>query len=535
MGDDEPRKRMRLSKDASASLAGQCNDCGSMSLIQSGGDEYCGDCGAVVDSVILTSDYSYEAREEQNNYIRFKQHIDESDPGDVRFHNAWNQSMIKEAHVMIGGICTNLGQNGIVDRTRVIFDKSVKGLMKAKAKVVFGRNTVIRISACIYIAAQEDNRVVNLVDIARATHTSVFIIGREVKRTLRSLNMRFFESDPLLRAESSANRVFGFVLKTRDDTEMRKHTLDCISVSAKIGRLFPAQLLDFLSVREHLRPKLVEMTGLIMEFCRSCLLHTGMNPNTLACTAVAMGIEHIYVSCEDTDECALKRNQREVIFKFVSLSNGASHHTISRHVSATQKALIEASKTVPWLSGMKLTADSVSLHTADIVFCYGQARSWLFSLNPETPNDDVPAVVSTSTKVKSNMAEDTISGIPDLISKLSKAPSFARAETQREHRIKLLDKCNKNLLENSRDSNKGDDDRETVVIRKLQKLGVNRDTLLTMPIHTLEQIFSATARSRNLDGNAETLDLPTVGPEDMSEDEVRLYLHSEHNQENAAD
>ncbi|KAJ2775041.1 hypothetical protein IWQ57_000562 [Coemansia nantahalensis] len=482
-----------------------CSDCGGTALLWSGGDEYCSECGAVLDSVLLTADSEHVPEgEEHRNYVPHLRRANKSDPGDVRFHKTWNRGMTAEAHRSIGALCAALGMAGLGERSQRIFDDSVRALMGGGARVVFGRWTAARVCACVYVAAREAGRVLGLVDIAREARVGVFLVGREVKRAAAALGMQLPQPDPLLQAETAVNRLVGLATTARRDPALEAEVVAAVAAAARAAqKQLPAQLLAFLAGDPQLRPALVEATGALMEFDRACSRHTGVNPNTLVCAALALAVEHAYAASEHSDGRALKQGHRDVVIRLVALRNGAGHSTVAQHMAAMQKALVQASSAVPWLAGMSITRNSVAAHALDIAFCYGQAQSWVFSVRA-SPDADAPA------------AGNAVSALPGLLAALDKAPSFARAETRREHRARILD---------ADAPPPAAGDREAAVVGRLCALGVARDALLALPLATLEQMLPAAARAHALtDAARSRLDLPTVTAADMSDGEVDAYL-----------
>ncbi|KAJ2631152.1 hypothetical protein GGF44_003988, partial [Coemansia sp. RSA 1694] len=492
---------------AAATNGSICPECAGTEIHTGGGEEYCGDCGAVVNSIILTSNHSYDSeRQFGSNYIRLPAHRDNSDPASVRFHSRWSQDMVKQARSSISLACGSLGLSGLAERAERIFVDCSKRLMSPCLQVkagVFGRNGLLRAVASVYIAALEANKALSLVDVAAATRLSVFAIGNAAKDVLSLLDMQLPLADPLLRIERAVNRVFGCALKSRTDTEERRNTMSHITGSAKAALGFPGQLLEFLAANEALRPKLIEVSGQVMAFEQQCSRHAGFNPGTLVCSAVAMGIEHLFVTAPDTEAGMLKRCQREVICRLAAFLNGSGQRTILRHVATLQQELVKASKATPWLAQTAITADTVAVYLAEILFCYEKTRSWLFGLRPEAP-------VAPELEMRS------------LVADLTNPPSFARAQCTRERRHAILAADNNDSATDKR-SNCG----EEAAIKRLHQLGVDHDALLTLPLHTLEDIAPAVVRSRHLqDDRRQQLDAPTVGPEDMSEEEVGEYLRA---------
>ncbi|KAJ2684527.1 hypothetical protein H4R19_006884, partial [Coemansia spiralis] len=300
--------------------------------------------------------------------------------------------MAAEAHRSIGTLCATLGMHGLAERCQHIFDDAVRARMGAGARIAFGAGTAARVCACVYIGAREAGRALGLVDIAREAHVSVFLVGREVKHVLAALDMCLALPDPLLQAETAVNRLVGMATTARRDPALEGEILATVAATTKAAQRLPAQLLWFLADDPQLRPALVEATGALMEFDRACSRHTGVNPNTLICTALAIAVEHTFATSEHTDGRALKQGHRDVIIRLVALRNGAGHTTIAHHMAATQAALVQASAAVPWLVGMPITRNTVAVHALDIAFCYGQAQSWMFSMRAEPARDaDQPA------------------------------------------------------------------------------------------------------------------------------------------------
>ncbi|KAJ2553960.1 transcription factor TFIIIB subunit brf1 [Coemansia sp. RSA 1933] len=492
---------------------GRCKECRSTNVISSSGDEYCGDCGAVLESVILTTSYSYEAEHgnEGITYVRMPTHVNTDDPASVRLHNKWSRGMIRQATEQLTGACRQLGlPSGVEQRAKYLFVESTKRLMESGCEWVFGRRTGVRVAACVYIAGLESGRPVTLVDVAGAAQTSVYAIGHETKQTLTMLELKLPLLDPLLRVEQAVNRVFGGVLKSEADSQ-RTEIADQVSGNAKGARTFALRLVDFVADGEQRRTQAIEVAGQVLAFDQLCSRATGTNPNTLVCSAVAMSLEHLYVCAAHTEEDMLRRSQREVIFRLVTLFNGAGQHTVLRHVTATQKALIEAGKTAPWLTGIKLTIDTVAVHLEGILFCYEQARALLFAIH-EKQNPEASSLEGF---------EASVSGV---VANLSKAPSFVRSEMRRERRARILE----NAGGSKSVSAAGGDglQREIEVIGRLHRAGaVDREALLSMPLHTLEQLGNMCSRGAMLDEeDRRRLDSETVGLDDMDDDEALAYI-----------
>ncbi|KAJ2342071.1 hypothetical protein GGF43_006019, partial [Coemansia sp. RSA 2618] len=283
-------KRKHNDSTNAASDAPACVECGSFELVHDSGDTYCGDCGTVADALMLTADYSFDAEHSRPlNYIPHRRHVDHSNPAAVRFNNYWSRERTKQGHAQIDVYIGQLQLAGLAERAKRIFDDYIKRRMNACEARAFGSLLKQNASACVYVAAQEASRQVNLVDLARVTRCSIFEIGREAKNVLWVLGIRTPPLDPLLRAETTVNRVFGCVRKTTGDLGFRKEVLQLISGTAKKKKKSnndtwnaPELLLRFLARSGHVRAKLIALTARLMDFYRTCALSTGINPNTLA-------------------------------------------------------------------------------------------------------------------------------------------------------------------------------------------------------------------------------------------------------------
>ncbi|KAJ2415461.1 hypothetical protein GGI10_001684 [Coemansia sp. RSA 2530] len=484
-----------------------CPECASSEIHNGGGEEYCGDCGAVVNSIILTTSHSYESeRHSEGTYVRYAPCRDNSDPATLRFHKRWSHDMVKLAHKSIANMSSRLGLGVLAERAERIFDDCTKRLMDPGLQVkagVFGRNGEVRAAACVYLAALEASKSLSLVDIAAAACLSVYAIGSVAKSVLDLLNMKVPLADPLLRIERAVNRVFGCALKSCTDAREWQSTVAHISGTAKAAQGFPRLLLAFLADNEALRPKLIEVAGQVLAFEQQSSRHSGFNPGTLVSSAVAMGIEHLFIAAPDTEAGSLRRCQLEVICRLVALLNGSGQRTIIRHVASLQQELVKASKATPWLAQAAITTDTVATYLVEILFCYEKTRAWLFALHPETPADPSGADVC------------------QLVAELDSSPSFLRAQCSRERRRTIL-------ATNSESTPTALANTEASTIKRLHRLGVDCDALLTLPLHTLEDIASSVKRSRALSADHRLrLDTPDVGPEDMSEEEMREYLHQQ--------
>ncbi|KAJ1854212.1 hypothetical protein GGF49_003100 [Coemansia sp. RSA 1853] len=485
-----------------------CKECGSFDLIHDPSDTYCGNCGTVVDGVNLTFDHTYDPeRIGHSTYIRHQRQRSGLDKSGVeRFSNSWSRERTAQGHTLISAITGQLQQPGVCERAQRIFDDYIVGRMAEHCVRAFGSFIPERASACVYVAALEASRQVNLIDLARVARRSVFAIGREVKRVVRVLGLRTEPLDPVLRAETTVNRVFGYVHKAQADTVFRAQVMELIAGTTQGARCVPERLIEYLSDAE-IRPKLIALTARLVEFSRSCALSTGVSANTLTCAAIAIAIEH-YVAATLDNKKVLRRSQRVCIYKLAALPNGTSSQSVARHVSRMHRALVEASKTVPWLSDIKKSVDAVVDHAEDVLFCYQQAQTWVFSTHAACEEE----------------CEDEDTAQPQVskvVSKLSKAPAFVRAETTRQRRQLIIDKCAE--TQTSDDQLHNADDRETTVVRQLLEVGMDTHALLTLPTHTLEAILPAATRRYNSEYKG--LDNSVVGPQDMSDEEIRMYLN----------
>lgn len=466
-----------------------CTECGSTNVINSGGEgeEYCGDCGAVLQTGQLTANFSYEA--EHASYFRHHHHSHQGDM--IRYNQRYNQDMLRLHKHQISSLCRQLGLSPTVaDRANLLFEQTVHQLMQPQRQNcrIFGANADIRVAACLYIGALELKQVFGLVDIASVSRISVYKIGRAVKDIVSMLDLVLPTTDPLLRIERTVNRVFGNALKCQTNPDERQLVVNQCQMATHTAKEFPRQILKFVATHEHLRTKTIELAGQVVSFDQSCQRHSGVNPSTLVGAAVVLALEHLYIKSLDTDIGLLKRSQRQVICKLVAISCSAGHSSMFKHLTATQAALVVASQTVPWLPQTKVTNDSVAIYLPDILMCYDHAQSWLFT-------------------------GDDSSEILDTVSSLSyAAPAFRRAQARRNRRAQLLENPD------------GTD--EASAIRRLGELGVDHQALLTLPLHTLNQLAKSQVRQNDMEGSKRRrLDEPLVDSRDMEDDEVSMYLH----------
>ncbi|KAJ2743386.1 hypothetical protein H4S06_005581, partial [Coemansia sp. BCRC 34490] len=135
-------------------------------------------------------------------------------------------------------------------------------------------------------------------------------------------------------------------------------------------------LMGFVSDSERHRTRVIEVLGQVMAFDQLCSRGTGVNPNTLVCSAVSMGLEHLYASAPHTSEGMLKRSRRKVIFR----------------------------------------------------------QAFLFAVWKTRTQE------STNDKAALSGSGNFESAAPDVVAKISKAPLYARSEAQRERRRNILDR-----------------------------------------------------------------------------------------------
>ncbi|KAJ2596057.1 hypothetical protein EV177_008012 [Coemansia sp. RSA 1804] len=278
---------------------------------------------------------------------------------------------------------------------------------------------------------------------AESVQVSAYKIGHEAKQTLAMLEIRLPLLDPLLRVEQAVNRVFGGMIKATCGNAGEK--------DAMVERLSGTGAKS--------------ATLRIMAFDQLCSRSTGVNPNTLVCSAVSMGLEHLYVSAPHTSEGMLKRSHCKVIFRQAFL------------------------------------------------FAVRETRT------QESTNDK--AALSGSAKFESAAS--------DVVAKISKAPSYVWSEAQRERRKNIPDQyVSDSEVEPAKWSgacNKDEAQRETRLIWSLYRAGIDRKALLSLPLHTLEQIGNESIGSAALNQqDRQRLDTEIVGVDDMAEDEVLAYI-----------
>ncbi|KAJ2847318.1 hypothetical protein IWW36_003912 [Coemansia brasiliensis] len=505
-------------------------------MLHSVGDTYCGSCGTILDEPELQANYHYEPNFQMHgNYFS---HSAESPSS--RFNNQWSRERLREAHSLISSYTSRLELQDITERAQRIFDDYIHKRMEEKCVWAFGSILEVRAGACVFVAAQAAGRQLFLVQISRLIGCNVFVIGREVKQiirmldTLKGLLAEVDKIDPTLQAETTVNRVFGYVNKTKQDSKFSDDVLQLTMGVGKTVRAFPRQLLDFMQHNESLRPRMVATTALEMEFFRQCGLSTGINLNTQLCTAVSLAIEYYY-KVDSAESCTLRRGHRDVIYKLVALPNGTSPITTARFAARVHKKLLEAGKTVPWLT-KDVSIDTATGHLEDILFCCQQAQAWMFGVGRL---QQLKYRVSPSASDNGDLADVRLH-IPNVVSALSTAPAFAQAELLRQRREAILDRVDQDLIaieesdgttsldttNNAKSKANAEleiEKRETRVLKRLQRLNViDRNALLSLPLHTLESILEAASIPRK-DGLE--LDTPTVGPKDMTNEELSAYLY----------
>ncbi|KAJ2510461.1 hypothetical protein H4217_007858 [Coemansia sp. RSA 1939] len=310
----------------------------------------------------------------------------------------------------MAGVRRQLGLQGIEKRAEFVFVESSKKMIETGAECVFGGRSNARLAALPLL-------------------------------------------DPLLRVEQAVNRVFGGMIKATCGNAGEK--------DAMVERLSGTGAKN----SERHRTRVIEVLGQVMAFDQLCSRSTGVNPNTLVCSAVSMGLEHLYVSAPHTSEGMLKRSHCKVIFRQAFL------------------------------------------------FAVRETRT------QESTNDK--AALSGSAKFESAAS--------DVVAKISKAPSYVWSEAQRERRKNIPDQyVSDSEVEPAKWSgacNKDEAQRETRLIWSLYRAGIDRKALLSLPLHTLEQIGNESIGSAALNQqDRQRLDTEIVGVDDMAEDEVLAYI-----------
>ncbi|KAI9471125.1 hypothetical protein BX667DRAFT_517220 [Coemansia mojavensis] len=503
----------------------QCRECGSYDMVHSVGDTYCGNCGTVLDEPELQAHYQYEPTQTHTTYIP---HL--TDSPSSRFSNQWSRERLREAHLLISSYTGRLELQDITERAQRIFDDYIRKRMEQCAWA-FGSTLEVRVAACVFVAAQAAGKQLFLVQLSKLISSSVFSIGREARQVIRTLDTlkdllaKAELADPTMQAETAVNRVFGYVHKTKQDPKFADKVLQLLIGPGKTVRAFPKQLLDFMQ-NETLRPRMVATAALGVEFFRTCGLSTGINLNTQLCAAVSLAIEYYY-KADSLELCTLRRGHRDVIYKLVALPNSASPNTTARFSARAHKKLLEAAQTVPWLA-KDVSIDLAIGHLEDILFCCQQAQAWMFSVGTAEQHNDAE---SSGDLENYNSVEQL--RISKVVSALSTAPAFAQAELLRQRREAILERIGQNPVSIEAEAVDGTiavndnaelntEEREARVLKRLWRLNVvDRNALLSLPLHTLEGFLEAASMPRK---NVE-LDAPNVGPEDMTNEELAAYLH----------
>ncbi|KAJ2863470.1 hypothetical protein FB639_005288, partial [Coemansia asiatica] len=141
-----------------------CSSCGSTDLVDNGHFEYCDNCGCVTDNTeYADTQLSYAQNDYVGNFISFNR-----DTGIERLGMRWNRTKLIEAHRSIDTLCLQMRLLGVADRAKRIFSDFIGLMMRtSEAKSnVFDTFTDLRVAACVYIAAIEDNRSLTLIDVA---------------------------------------------------------------------------------------------------------------------------------------------------------------------------------------------------------------------------------------------------------------------------------------------------------------------------------------------------------------------------------
>ncbi|KAJ1952175.1 hypothetical protein EC988_003694, partial [Linderina pennispora] len=264
--------------------------------------------------LLLTADYSYEATGEQisrGNYVFLPRVIGDSGEAKDRlskYINKVNMSLVRGRIAQLSGL---LGLPGLEDRAKHLFEDTAAILANRAESRIFGKFGHVYAAACVYIAGVEDGRPLTLVDLAAHAHLSVYVIGRAVKQVCTMLKLALSLKDPLLLIERTANRLFGQIIHSGTNPDILRTLEAQISVNYKVAKEFPRTIVEFLSTHGQLRPKIIEISGQVMNFARSCSLDTGCNPAAIASAAVVVGVEHAYLTDDETEVPDLKRAQRD--------------------------------------------------------------------------------------------------------------------------------------------------------------------------------------------------------------------------------
>ncbi|KAJ2719913.1 hypothetical protein GGI07_004928 [Coemansia sp. Benny D115] len=471
------------------------------------GEEYCGDCGAVVTELSLTADYSFEASAYANsNHIRHDTlGVAGDTPGARRLQKRRNQDMLRQAHEQIEALCQRLHQSGLTQRAQRIFTDAIIKLVAQpdRGKALFGKHTKGRVAAVVYVAAVESGQSVALASVAEAMQLDVFSVGSAAKEVIGLLGMHLQLADPLLWVERAIDRLLAYGTLQGQQGSDYEDVLECIAGTEQAARDMPRLLLGYLASASSERAGFKRIAGQTVDFCRFGDRHMGMNPASVTGTAVALALEHLLLRSGCTRSTQLKRCQRRVVVRLVALATNAGWNTLMKHVGDMQKSLVRAAQTVPWLRDTRVTQDSSIAHLGDILFCCEQARACLFTTQDET--DDA----------RRGSPPVAVGGVPALALDhiAGDAPAYARVQTRRAKRQKMLESQ--------------DPSDEARAIRRLCELGVDAGALLSLPMHTLVDVGAATARKHTLDQDKTMrarLDSTTIGADDMDEAELEAYI-----------
>ncbi|KAJ2635669.1 hypothetical protein GGF40_003465 [Coemansia sp. RSA 1286] len=481
-----------------------CPDCGSTNLVDNGSSEYCSNCGRVTDNTEYAStQLSYAQTEYTGNFISYNNHVYNRDVMGDRLHTRWNQKKLYNAHKQIFTLCQQMQQPGYVDRAKRVFSDYIAETMKNSAANtnVFDQNTEVRVAASVYIAGVEDSRGLALVDVATVARKNLFEVGAAVKQMASTLHLLLPLSDPQMQVTKLVDQLLASGTRCMDNTEEHDQNADLICVPQKKAQKIPHLLLEFLGNQGHMeRAKLIRMAGRIVEFCRVGDSHTGMGPATVAGAAVALALEHVLIRKEVVE--VLGSGGRQVVVRLVALMAKAGPRVVQRYLMLTIERLCLIAERVPWLRDISVSADIVGMHLPDILFFHDSSRGWLFGSEPEE---------STDPRAETHNQQEAV-----LIEPVDfDAPSFARAEDRRTRRQKIL--CSENNASENRS--------EASVVKQLWLMGVEKEALLNLPLHTLSDLQSVVERQRGLtDDDKQRLDSETITANDMPDEEALAYL-----------
>ncbi|KAJ2856781.1 hypothetical protein J3B02_001403 [Coemansia erecta] len=481
-----------------------CSSCGSTDLVDNGHFEYCDNCGCVTDNTeYADTQLSYAQNDYVGNFISFNR-----DTGIERLGMRWNRTKLIEAHRSIDTLCLQMRLLGVADRAKRIFSDFIGLMMRtSEAKSnVFDTFTDLRVAACVYIAAIEDNRSLTLIDVASVVHKNLFELGALVKQITSALDIRLPVTDPQMQVTRIVDKLIDCGSRCLDNAKDRNEIEELVAGVQKKSKKVPSLLIDFLGTRGNsVRAELIRLAGRTIEFCRVGDSHTGMNPMTIVGTAISISLEHVFVKHHDTMEfLQLSSCQRQVLVRLVALVTKTGPKVVLGYLAEIMRRLLKVAKGVPWLRDVAKKPDMVGWHLPDILFFQDSSRGWLFADNNLAPNDsDQSAVTMQQVGVTGENID---------------APAFARAEKRRSRRQKML--CS-----TTEPSSANNGQGEASVVKRLWQMGVDQEALLNLPLHTLSDLQNVVERQRGLTlDDRKRLDSEVVSALDMSDQELNAYL-----------